>query len=369
LTGAKLENGPAMTQQTLVYAAAASALVGLIAYAVLAGADFGGGVWDLLATGPRSREQQDAIAHAMGPVWEANHVWLIFVIVTLFTCFPYGYPVLGEVLFVPFHLVLLGIMLRGAAFVFRGYSTPGRGAGPSNSAAGASAAPRVHHTSRWSVVFGCASVITPLLLGAAFGAVTAGGISLDPAGHVRLEGTLPWLKPYSIGCGFLALSTCAYLAAVYLTVETDGELREDFRRRAIAAGTATAVLALLVTVLAWREAHWFFERLISPRSRPVVLAGLICFAGSAWAVFGRRYRVSRWFAAGEIALLLIGWGLAQEPYLVYPSLTLMDAAAPASTLRFMLASLPAAALMLVPALWYLFTVFKRRPESRPVAAR
>src|SRR2546429_3793912 len=112
-----------MSDTTLTYLAAAAGLVGLMAYAVLAGADFGGGVWDLFATGPaaRRRAQRDAIAHAMGPVWEANHVWLIFVIVLLFTCFPRGYAALVTALFVPMHLVLAGIMLRGAAFVFRNY--------------------------------------------------------------------------------------------------------------------------------------------------------------------------------------------------------------------------------------------------------
>ncbi len=116
-----------MTHETLVDLAAGTALLGLMAYAVLGGADFGGGVWDLFASGPRRRAQREAIAHAMGPVWEANHVWLIFVIVVLFTCFPYGYAPLGIALFLPFHLALAGIMLRGAAFVFRGYRLRTRG--------------------------------------------------------------------------------------------------------------------------------------------------------------------------------------------------------------------------------------------------
>src|SRR5262245_49067693 len=114
-----------LSPQSLGYLAAATALAGLMAYACLAGADFGGGVWDLLASGPRRRAQREAIAHAMGPVWEANHVWLIFVLVVLFTCFPRGYAVLMEALFVPLHLVLAGLMLRGAAFVFRNYG-PGQ---------------------------------------------------------------------------------------------------------------------------------------------------------------------------------------------------------------------------------------------------
>jgi len=146
-------------------------------------------------------------------------------------------------------------------------------------------------------------------------------------------------------------------------VETDGALREDFRLRAIASGTTTAGLALLVLVFAWREAGWFFRQLVSPRSWPVLALGLACFAASAWAVFGRRYRLSRVFAAGEIVLLLLGWGLAQQPYLVYPDITLRQAAAPAPTIAFMLATLPFGALLLVPSLWLLFRVFKAPKTS------
>jgi len=167
-----------------------------------------------------------------------------------------------------------------------------------------------------------------------------------------------WLSPYAVGCGLLALSTCAYLAAVYLVVETDGALREDFRLRAIVSGTTAAGLALLVLLFAWREADWFFRQLVSPRSWPVLAAGLACFAASAWAVLGRRYRLSRVFAAGEIVLLLLGWGLAHQPYLVYPDITLQRAAAPAPTIAFMLATLPLGALLLIPSLWLLFHVFK-----------
>ena len=186
---------------------------------------------------------------------------------------------------------------------------------------------------------------------------------LDEAGDVRPMSPTYLLSPYAIACGLLALSTCAYLAAVYLVVETDGALREDFRLRAIASGTTTAGLALLVLVFAWREAGWFFRQLVSPRSWPVLALGLACFAASAWAVFGRRYRLSRVFAAGEIVLLLLGWGLAQQPYLVYPDITLRQAAAPAPTIAFMLATLPFGALLLVPSLWLLFRVFKAPKTS------
>jgi cytochrome d ubiquinol oxidase subunit II len=150
---------------------------------------------------------------------------------------------------------------------------------------------------------------------------------------------------------------------VYLTVETDGELREDFRLRAIFAGTTTAGLALLVLLFAWHEANWFFRQLVSPLCWPVLAAGIFCFTASAWAVLGRRYRLSRVFAAGEIVLLLLGWGLAQQPYLVYPDITLQEAAAPAPTIAFMLATLPVAALLLIPSFWLLLHVFKARPNK------
>src|SRR5262245_43484080 len=125
-----------------------AALTGVIAYALFGGADFGGGVWDVFAFGERKKEQRLAIQRAMGPVWEANHVWLILVVVVLFTCFPRGYAALGVALFVPFHLALLGIMLRGAAFVFRSHQSRQKDA--------------ALRTSTWGVVFGSASIISPI---------------------------------------------------------------------------------------------------------------------------------------------------------------------------------------------------------------
>src|SRR5262245_11767597 len=202
-------------------AVAAVAGLATILYALLGGADFGGGVWDAFARGERKWEQRKAIANAMGPVWEANHVWLIFVIVILFTAFPTVYAALSIALFIPFHLVLLGIVLRGAAFVFRAYS-PRTGAG--------SSAQRT-----WGVVFGAASIITPFLLGSCLGAISAGRLRVID-GAIGASGSA-WITPMSLMMGLLALSLCAYLAAVFLTNETDGELREDFRSHALLAGT------------------------------------------------------------------------------------------------------------------------------------
>jgi cytochrome d ubiquinol oxidase subunit II len=173
-----------MTHEGLAELAAGVALIGLMAYALL-----GGGVWDLFASGPRRRAQREAIARAMGPIWEANHVWLIFVLVVLFTCFPYGYAPLGIALFIPFHLALAGIMLRGAAFVFRGHGRSARET--TGTPAGDLAA------SRWGLVFGIASLISPVLLGLAFGVVTEGGVRIDEAGNVGSRSFPFWLSPYA----------------------------------------------------------------------------------------------------------------------------------------------------------------------------
>ena len=340
-----------MSDQTLLYLAGSAAVMGLMAYAVFAGADFGGGVWDLFSTAPRKQQQRDAIAHAMGPVWEANHVWLIFVLVVLFTCFPNGYELLSERLFLPFHLALLGIMLRGAAFVFR-----------ANAKGASGSAFSLRDPTLWQHIFGIASVISPFVLGCAFGAVTAGDIQSSPVGAARINFP-PWLRPYSISCGLLALSTCAYLAAVYLCVETDGTLRDDFRKRAIIAGTSTAALAFLCLLLAYEEANWFFKQMIAPQTLPVIIAGLVAFAASAFAVFTRRYRAARICAATEIVLLLLGWAIAQQPYLIYPDHTLHSAAAPAQTIRFTLATVPVGLALLLPSLYLLFRVFKGSPEA------
>jgi cytochrome d ubiquinol oxidase subunit II len=327
--------------------AAGLALVALIAYAVLAGADFGGGIWDAFARGPRRDAQRDAIAHAMGPVWEANHVWLIFVVVLLFSCFPAAYAALSEGLFVPFHLVLLGIILRGAAFVFRAYSPPsvrrpgrpGRGA------------------RRWGAVFGAASVITPVLLGMCLGAVSAGGLRVT-GGVAVVTGTAPWLRPLPLAMGGFALAVCAYLAAVYLANETHGELCEDFRRRALLAGTAVVAMSALMLPLLYLKAPHLWHGLLGVRAAPVVAVGVAAALLSGWSLWRRRPRLARAATVVQTACLLAGWGVAQHPYLIYPDVTIRGAAAHAATLRFVLWSTPFGMALLLPSLWWLFRVFK-----------
>ncbi|MFL5732494.1 MAG: cytochrome d ubiquinol oxidase subunit II, partial [Chloroflexia bacterium] len=277
---------------TLVTLVAGLALLALTAYTLLAGADFGGGVWDFFARGPRAREQREAIAQAMGPVWEANHVWIIFLLVILFTGFPIAFAALSEALFIPFHLLLLGIILRGAAFVFRAHGA--EEAGPQRA---------------WARTFGTASIITPVLLGMCLGAVSAGEIRVVN-GQVQVNYWTAWLTPLSWACGALALALFAYLAAVYLAVETGGHLREDFRRRTLVSGGVVVAIAVVLLPLLALEAPRLAEGLLSPQALPVLLVGAALALLSLWAVLTRRFTLARITAAGEVTMLLWGWALA-----------------------------------------------------------
>lgn len=330
--------------------AAGLALLVLTVYMLLGGADFGGGVWDFFARGPRAREQREAIATAMGPVWESNHVWLIFLLVILFTAFPIAFAALSEAFFIPFHLLLVGIILRGAAFVFRAHGSDE--AGPQ----------RV-----WARAFGSASIITPVLLGICLGAVSAGGIRMVN-GQVQVDYLRSWLTPLSIVSGALALSLFAYLAATYLTVETRDELQEDFRSRTLISGGVVGALAVVILPLILVQAPHLAQGLFSLRALPVMALGTALALLSLWAVLTRRFVLARVTAAGEVTMLLWGWALAQWPYIIYPDLTFEAAAAPDSTLTFLLATAPVGALLLIPSLALLFSVFKgHNPEGRTVS--
>jgi cytochrome d ubiquinol oxidase subunit II len=275
----------------------------------------------------------------MGPVWEANHVWLIFVIVLLFTAFPSAFATLSVGLFGLFHFVLVGITLRGAAFVFRGPDVVERKAG------------------HWGTVFGVASIMTPMLLGMAVGAISSGHLRVID-GQVHITGPTPWFAPVSLIIGALALALCAFLAAVYLTNETQGELQEDFQRRALLAGACVACLAVVALPLLYFDAPHLWQGLMGPQAAPVLMLGILTAPLAWWALKRRRFRLARLAAIGQVSLLLLGWGLAQYPYLIYPDVTLVNSAAPQSTLRFVCYVLPIGAALLVPSLWLLFHVFK-----------
>jgi len=321
----------------------AGVMVGsLVLYALLGGADYGGGVWDLFAFGPRAREQRKLIADAISPVWEANHVWLILVVVILFTAFPPAFAAIATALHIPITLLLIGIVLRGTAFTFRTYDIQ-----------------RDDVQRRWSIVFSIASIITPILLGTTLGAIASGTIRVEN-GAVTSGFFRSWLAPFPLAVGFFALTLFAFLAAVYLTLEArERKLQEEFRMRAIIAGVVVGLLALTVFILAKTGA-------------PTVRAGIsrswwalglhlltAIFATSAFVtLWTRRYRLARVCAAAQVTLILLGWAFAQFPHLVEPDLTISSAAAPQITLQLLLGALAAGAILLFPSYYYLFRIFK-----------
>lgn len=327
---------------TLAYFLAGVVMIALTAYALLGGADFGGGVWDLLAFGPRKDRQRELIAHAIGPVWEANHVWLILVVVLLFTCFPVVFGTLAISLHVPLTLALVGIVLRGSAFSFRAYGDS-RAAG----------------VRRWGRVFSVASLVTPLILGTAVGAVSR-GLLWDPSGSFRQNYVNPWLNLYCLAVGALALAAFAFLAAAFLTVEgKHDDLRGDFALRAQWAGIAVGVAALLVLFLAGSSAPDMQAGLLhSPWSVPLQLATLAAAVTALVALRTHRWRVARGAATAEVTLLLWGWALGQFPYLIPPHLSIEVTAAPRATLEGVTIALVLGGAVLIPSLIYLFRVFK-----------
>jgi cytochrome d ubiquinol oxidase subunit II len=316
---------------------AGSILMALTAYALLGGADFGGGVWVLLASGPRREDQRRLVAHAIAPVWEANHVWLILAIVLLFTCFPPAFARLAIALHVPLMLMLIGIVLRGSTFMFQSY---GGGGGR---------------------VFASTSLVTPVLLGVCVGAIASGATHV-PSGTSFVAGYVtPWLTPFALVVGLFALTCFAFLAAVYLTLEArEHELQEDFRRRALMAAVVVGFVAGIGLLLS-PQAPLIERGLLATRwaaVRHVLTAGaaLTVFA----ALWQRRYRIARVAAVAQVSLILWGWGISQYPYLLPPDLTIANSAAPRATLELVLIALVIGAIVLLPSLWYLFRIFKSR---------
>jgi cytochrome d ubiquinol oxidase subunit II len=331
---------------TLPAILAGAIAVSLNVYALTAGADLGGGVWDLLAFGERRDRQRALVAEAIAPIWEANHVWLILVIVLLFTAFPPAFARLMTLLHIPLTLMLFGIVLRGSAFTFRSYDSR-----------------RDTVQRRWSRIFAIASTATPLLLGTILGAIATGSVSetllVNGVSFVDTYVT-PWLAPFPLGVGMLALVLFAFLAAVYLTVEAeDDELREDFRRLALWAAAVAAAVASLDLVLARSAAPLVWRALTQGNVSMALRVGATAAAlGAMLALWCRAYRLARWAAAIEVSLIVWGWAVGQFPYLVPPDLTVQSAAAPEATLRLLLIALLAGLVVLIPSLKYLFNVFK-----------
>jgi cytochrome d ubiquinol oxidase subunit II len=314
----------------------------LVLYTVLGGADFGAGIWELVQ-GRRQGGHEALVSRAMGPVWEANHVWLILVLVILFNAFPPAFEQMAISLHIPLSLLLVGITLRGCAFTFRHYDV-----GPSARAKGI-----------YSVVFEAASLITPLTEGAIVGGLLLGRFPTGPASFAETY-VWPWLTPFSgVMAVFLTL-LFAYLAAVFLTGEAqDPALAQLFSRRAKAAGAAAAVAGAAVFAAGELSGLPLASRVLST---PVSLASIILATALFWPLcktLGAPNALpARLLVAAQVALIIAGWMAFQLPAIL-PGLSIYNAAAPAATLDQLLLALAVGGLLIFPALLFLLFVFKR----------
>lgn len=321
-------------------------LTALVLYVLLGGADYGAGFWDLLCSGPRQDMQQRLIEEAIEPVWEANHVWLILVVVLTFTGFPLAYAAISVGLAVPLLLILLGIVLRGSSFVFRAYF-----AGDTRI--------QLH----WGRVFSISSSLTPFFLG-----VVVGGISSDTilvSNGVSENGFLrPWVQLFPLTVGILALSLFAYLSACYMAAEAeDVQLQDDFRNRALVSGFVSLLAAFATYVVAGHAAHGIRDGLSRSSVWFIQTCAAIMSLIAFHALWTRRYRRTRIAAAAQVVLIVFGWGFAQYPYLVRPALTTTNSGASDDVLWPLLIALAVGAIVLFPSLALLLMIFKSHRRS------
>jgi cytochrome bd ubiquinol oxidase subunit II len=332
------------------------ALVGLVLYTVLGGADFGAGMWQLTAgSGPDAKRIRDQAVHSMGPVWEANHVWLIFILVVMWTAYPVAFSSMASTLSIPLFIAAVGIILRGAAYALRsGASLP-------------------HELRRIDTLFSLSSILTPFALGAAVGGIASERV---PVGNASGDLFSSWLNPTSILIGVLAVTAAAYLAAVYLAADAgrigEHELERRFRARALGAGLVAGAVAVGGLVVLHSDAHPLYDELVNGSGRVALIVSILAGVSTLVLVWRGAFEPARYGAALAVAALIAGWALAQEPILL-PGLTIQQAAAPHDTLVALLAAMAGGSVIRFPSLALLFRlflggVFDRPPATRPPTA-
>ena len=336
-------------------AVAAVLWIAVTMYAIFAGADFGAGLWSLLSeNGDHGRRPRELIDWAIGPVWEANHVWLIFALVVLWTGFPSAFEAVFSTLFIPLSLAALGIVVRGAGFAFHHNTRRARG--------------RVLAER----LFGLASVLTPFFMGTVVGAVAGGRV---PVGNAAGDPVTSWLNPLSLVIGALFMATGAYLSAVFLVSDARRagapDLEQYFGTRALVSAVVTGALAAVGLFALHRHARFVFDGLTDD-GLPLVILSALCGISVLVLLQRRAQRGTRVLAAGAVASVIWGWGIAQHPYLLPQELTIDAGAAPSATLTSLLAVFGVAVLLVLPAIALLFTLAQRSlveetsgPSPRP----
>ncbi|HEX3042087.1 MAG TPA: cytochrome d ubiquinol oxidase subunit II [Solirubrobacterales bacterium] len=323
-------------------AAAAILWVGATFYALFGGADFGGGFWDLTAgwDDERGQRPRDVIQRSLTPVWEANHVWLIFVLVVLWTAFPPAFSAIFTTLYVPIALAAFGIVLRGAGFAFR------------KSIVG------LRERRAMGATFAISSVLTPFFMGAVVGAIAAGNVPAAGNGDAFSS----WLAPLPLLIGAMFVASGAYLAAVFLVGDArrggDEEMERYFERRALGAAVIAGAFAVAGLVALHSEARYVFDRLTA-EGLPLVVVSLLCGVALLAVLLRGGRRLLRPLAAGAVIAVIWGWGVAQFPYLLPTSLRIDQAAAPDATMTIVFIVFAVAAVVVLPSLGLLYTLAQK----------
>jgi len=329
-----------------------AALVGALTFYLLSGGvDFGAGIWSIFACGRNGHKQRALIDQAIGPIWEANHVWLIVAVTILFTAFPAAFAVIATSLHIPLSLMLIGIVIRGTAFAVRTHDITSR-------ADGRSSTPKI-----WRSLFAGSSLVASLLLGVNLGAIASGRLTVASRSSESFTDRFiaPWLATFPLSVGLLTTALVAYLAAIYLLVECrEPELRDVFKRRAIAACCLVFVIAAYALYEARDGAPNIYQGL---RQTALGLTAIVLTitlqAAALFTIWNGRERAARRFAVAGTVSMLWGWALSQYPFLVEPDLTIYNAAPPV-TLKLLLLSLAGGSIILFPLLFYLYRLFKGR---------
>jgi cytochrome d ubiquinol oxidase subunit II len=311
--------------------------IGLVLYTVLAGADFGAGFWQLFpGRGESGRRIRDHAHDSMAPVWEANHVWLIFVITVIWTAYPVVFASVASTLTVPFLIAALGIVLRGTAYATRSGSASSR------------------ETAAIDTVLAASSVLAPFALGTMVGAIASRRV---PVGNAAGALWASWLNPTSLLIGVLAVATSAYLAAVYLAADAvrvgQPELARAFRARALAAGASAGAVAVAGIAVVHGDAHELYERLLHTDAVAGLVLSVLAGIATLALVLRSRFEAARVTAALAVAAMIAGWAIAQNPLLL-PGLTIEQAAAPHATLVCLVFAIVAGGVILFPSLGLLF---------------
>jgi cytochrome d ubiquinol oxidase subunit II len=317
-------------------------LFAVTAYAVFGGADFGAGFWDLAAGGAaRGERPRELIDHSIGPVWEANHVWLIFCFVVLWTAFSEAYASITLTLFVPLTIAAIGIVLRGSSFAFR------------------KTVFRTRDRRNFGAAFAVSSVLVPYCMGAIAGAIASGRV---PAGGRAGDPWDSWVNPTSVLGGVLAVTAVAYLASVYLVWDArrlaDDTMVEYFRRRAVIAAGVAGLVAIVGIFVLRADAEYLFDELTS-KALPLVIVSAACGIASLALLHRNATHWPRLLAVGAVASIIVGWGVAQWPYILPESLEVSDAAAPSSTLAALLVATVGFVLIVVPGFAFLYVLDQR----------